>query len=30
MTGRVYDEGGLMRQGNEAVEVWRSYFESCQ
>ena len=27
MTGRVYDEGGVMRQGKEAVEVWRSYFE---
>ena len=27
MTGRVYDEGGVIRQGKEAVEVWRSYFE---
>ena len=26
MTGRVYDEG-VMRQGKEAVEVWRKYFE---
>ena len=28
MTGRVYDEGGVMRQGKEAVEVWRSYFKN--
>ena len=27
MTGRVYDEGGVLRQGKEAVEMWRSYFE---
>ena len=27
MTGRVYDEGGVIRQGKEVVEVWRSYFE---
>ena len=27
MMGRVYDEGGVIRQGKEAVEVWRSYFE---
>ena len=25
--GRVYDEGGVMRQGKEAMDVWRSYFE---
>ena len=23
----MYDEGGVIRQGKEAVEVWRSYFE---
>lgn len=27
MTGKVYDEGGVMRQGKEAVEGWRMYFE---
>ena len=27
MTRRMYDEGGVMRQGKEAVEMWRSYFE---
>ena len=27
VTGKVYDEGGVVRQGKEAVEVWRRYFE---
>ena len=26
--GKVYDEVGVMRQGKEAVEVWRILFES--
>ena len=26
-TGKVYDEIGVVRQGNKAVEVWRKYFE---
>ena len=25
--GKVYDEAGVVRQGKEAVEVWRKYFE---
>ena len=25
--GNVYDEVGIVRQGKEAVEVWRKYFE---
>ena len=25
--GKVYDEVGVVRQGKEAVEVWRKYFE---
>ena len=25
--GKVYDEVGVVRQGKEAVEVWRSYYE---
>ena len=25
--GKVYDEMGVMRQGKEAVEVWRRHFE---
>ena len=23
----MYDEGGVIRQGKEAMEMWRSYFE---
>ncbi len=23
--GKVYDEAGVVRQGKEAVEVWRKY-----
>ena len=23
----MYDGAGVVRQGNEAVEVWRKYFE---
>ena len=26
-TGKVYDEVGVMRQGKEAVEMWRRHFE---
>ena len=25
--GKLYGEGGVVRQGKEAVEVWRRYFE---
>ena len=25
--GKVYDEVGVMRQGKEAVEVWKRHFE---
>ena len=25
--GKVYDEAGVARQGKQAVEVWRRYFE---
>ena len=25
--GKVYDEVGVVRQGKEAVKVWRNYFE---